>query len=133
MLGGKDIKTFETDAKDMFINEPNNMRLLIVVDKLLTGFDAPSATYLYIDQKMRDHKLFQAICRVNRLDDESKESVMSSTTVTCSNVLKKAVSDIPQGAFDTFEPDDVRNLIKTRVEEAETELTTYLENSQSAM
>jgi type I restriction enzyme R subunit len=35
------------------------MKLLIVVDKLLTGFDAPSATYLYIDKTMRDHGLFQ--------------------------------------------------------------------------
>ncbi len=49
------------------------MRLLIVVDKLLTGFDAPSATYLYIDKQMRDHGLFQAICRVNRLDGDDKE------------------------------------------------------------
>ena len=47
--------------------------MLIVVDKLLTGFDAPSATYLYIDKSMQDHGLFQAICRVNRLDDDSKE------------------------------------------------------------
>jgi type I restriction enzyme, R subunit len=46
---------------------------LIVVDKLLTGFDAPSCTYLYIDKKMQDHGLFQAICRVNRLDGEDKE------------------------------------------------------------
>ena len=49
------------------------MKLLIVVDKLLTGFDAPSATYLYIDKQMQDHGLFQAICRVNRLDGEDKE------------------------------------------------------------
>ena len=54
-------------------SEPGQMRLLIVVDKLLTGFDAPPATYLYIDKKMRDHGLFQAICRVNRLDGEDKE------------------------------------------------------------
>ena len=31
------------------------MKLLIVVDKLLTGFDAPPATYLYIDKQMQDH------------------------------------------------------------------------------
>ena len=49
------------------------MKLLIVVDKMLTGFDAPSATYLYIDKQMRDHGLFQAICRVNRLDGDDKE------------------------------------------------------------
>ena len=49
------------------------MKLLIVVDKLLTGFDAPPATYLYIDKQMHDHGLFQAICRVNRLDGDDKE------------------------------------------------------------
>ena len=49
------------------------MKLLIVVDKLLTGFDAPSCTYLYIDKSMQDHGLFQAICRTNRLDGEDKD------------------------------------------------------------
>ena len=49
------------------------MRLLIVVDKLLTGFDAPACTYLYIDKSMQDHGLFQAICRTNRLDGEDKD------------------------------------------------------------
>jgi type I restriction enzyme R subunit len=49
------------------------MKLLIVVDKLLTGFDAPPCTYLYIDKSMQDHGLFQAICRTNRLDGEDKD------------------------------------------------------------
>jgi type I restriction enzyme R subunit len=49
------------------------MKLLVVVDKLLVGFDAPPCTYLYIDKKMQDHGLFQAICRVNRLDSEDKD------------------------------------------------------------
>jgi len=48
------------------------MKLLIVVDKLLTGFGAPPCTYLYIDKSMQDHGLFQAICRVNRLDGDDK-------------------------------------------------------------
>jgi type I restriction enzyme R subunit len=43
-----------------------------VVDKLLTGFDAPSCSVLYIDKSMQDHGLFQAICRTNRLDGEDK-------------------------------------------------------------
>lgn len=73
MLGGKDPKTFEKEVKEKFIKQPEQMKLLIVVDKLLTGFDAPPATYLYIDKSMRDHGLFQAICRVNRLDGEDKE------------------------------------------------------------
>ncbi len=66
-------KEFEEEVKKRFINEPARMKLLIVVDKLLTGFDAPSLTYLYIDKKMQDHGLFQAVCRVNRLDGEDKD------------------------------------------------------------
>ena len=67
------VEKFETEVKQRFIKEPGQMKLLIVVDKLLTGFDAPPATYLYIDKQMQDHGLFQAICRVNRLDSEDKE------------------------------------------------------------
>ena len=66
-------ETYEDRAKALFVKEPANMRLLVVVDKLLTGFDAPPCTYLYIDKSMQDHGLFQAICRVNRLDDEDKD------------------------------------------------------------
>lgn len=66
-------ETYEDEAKTLFVKQPANMKLLIVVDKLLTGFDAPSCTYLYIDKSMQDHGLFQAICRTNRLDGEDKE------------------------------------------------------------
>ena len=66
-------ETYEERAKELFKKEPANMKLLIVVDKLLTGFDAPPCTYLYIDKSMQDHGLFQAICRTNRLDGEDKD------------------------------------------------------------
>ena len=66
-------ETYEDSAKQKFTKEPSNMRLLIVVDKLLTGFDAPSCTFLYIDKSMQDHGLFQAICRTNRLDGDDKD------------------------------------------------------------
>lgn len=66
-------ETYEDQSKDLFIRQPANMKLLIVVEKLLTGFDAPSCTYLYIDKFMQDHGLFQAICRTNRLDGEDKD------------------------------------------------------------
>jgi type I restriction enzyme R subunit len=66
-------ETYEDQAKGLFIREPANMKLLVVVDKLLTGFDAPPCTYLYIDKSMQDHGLFQAICRTNRLDGEDKD------------------------------------------------------------
>lgn len=54
--------------KDEFIYG-DDLELLIVVDKLLTGFDAPRATILYIDKELKEHNLLQAIARVNRLYD----------------------------------------------------------------
>ena len=66
-------ETYEEWAKALFTKEPATMKLLIVVGKLLTGFDAPPCTYLYIDKAMQDHDLFQAICRTNRLDGEDKD------------------------------------------------------------
>ena len=66
-------KQYEDEAKRRFIEEPANCKLLIVVSKLLTGFDAPSCTYIYLDNEMHDHNLFQAICRTNRLDGDDKD------------------------------------------------------------
>ncbi|EMJ4651352.1 type I restriction endonuclease subunit R [Serratia marcescens] len=66
-------KDYEDKTKQRFIDEPANQKLLIVVSKLLTGFDAPSCTYIYLDNELRDHNLFQAICRTNRLDGDDKD------------------------------------------------------------
>ena len=66
-------EVYEEKVKDLFKNQPANMKLLVVVDKLLTGFDAPSCTQLYVDKSMKDHGLFQAICRTNRLDGDDKD------------------------------------------------------------
>ena len=55
-------------VKDEFVNG-DEIDLLIVVDKLLTGFDAPRASTLYIDKQLKEHNLLQAIARVNRLYD----------------------------------------------------------------
>jgi type I restriction enzyme R subunit len=70
---GQTTKQYEDEAKRRFREEPANMKLLIVVSKLLTGFDAPSCTYIYLDNELRDHNLFQAICRTNRLDGDDKD------------------------------------------------------------
>ena len=72
LKGGQSTTAYETEIKRRFIEEPANTKLLIVVSKLLTGFDAPSCTYIYIDDKLRDHTLFQAICRTNRIDGDDK-------------------------------------------------------------
>lgn len=73
LKSGQTTKAYEDEAKRRFIKEPANCKLLIVVSKLLTGFDAPSCTYIYLDNEMRDHTLFQAICRTNRLDGDDKD------------------------------------------------------------
>jgi len=111
----KRVEEFEDQAKKRFIEQPGQLNLLIVVDKLLTGFDAPPATYLYIDKDMRDHGLFQAICRVNRLDGEDKEYGYVVDYKDLFKSLESAVTDYTSGAFDSFDPDDVAGLVKDRL------------------
>lgn len=56
----------EDEARLMFKKTGENPRILVVTDKLLTGFDAPLLYCMYLDKPMRDHVLLQAIARVNR-------------------------------------------------------------------
>ena len=118
---------FEQKVKHTFVNEPGQMKLLIVVDKLLTGFDAPPATYLYIDKKMRDHGLFQAICRVNRLDTEDKSYGYIIDYKDLFKSLEGAINDYTGGALDGYDEDDVRGLLKDRIEQARADLDQALE------
>ncbi|MEW8418843.1 MAG: HsdR family type I site-specific deoxyribonuclease [Candidatus Thiodiazotropha endolucinida] len=118
---------FEKHVKKKFIDEPGQMRLLIVVDKLLTGFDAPSATYLYIDKEMRDHGLFQAICRVNRLDGDDKEYGYIIDYKDLFNRLEGALGDYTNGAFDAYEASDVAGLLSDRLEKGREKLEEALE------
>jgi type I restriction enzyme R subunit len=122
MLSGQSAEDFEREVKERFIKEPGLMRLLIVVDKLLTGFDAPPATYLYIDKKMQDHGLFQAICRVNRLDGDDKDYGYIVDYRDLFSSLKKAVTDYTGGAFDGYDQADVAGLITNRKDRAQREL-----------
>ncbi len=118
MLNGEDAEKFEKDAKKKFVDEPGQMKLLVVVDKLLTGFDAPSATYLYIDKQMRDHGLFQAICRVNRLDSEDKEYGYIIDYKDLFKSLKTSIHDYTSGALDRYAKEDVTGLLSNRLEKA---------------
>ena len=56
----------EKDIRKKFINKNEQPKILIVTQKLLTGFDAPILYCMYLDKPMRDHVLLQAIARVNR-------------------------------------------------------------------
>ena len=114
----KKVEDFEKEVKEKFVNEPANMKLLIVVDKLLTGFDAPPCTYLYIDKSMQDHGLFQAICRVNRLDGDTKEFGYIVDYKQLFGNLKNAMDKYTSGAFENYAPEDVDGLLKDRGDEA---------------
>jgi type I restriction enzyme, R subunit len=127
MLNGRDRETFEKEAKKQFIDEPANMQLLIVVDKLLTGFDAPSCTYLYIDKQMQDHGLFQAICRVNRTEKEDKHFGYIVDYKDLFNSLNQAITDYTSGAFDKYEDKDIKGLLKDRLTESKERLEDALE------
>ncbi len=120
---------YEEQVKKKFIEQPGQMKLLIVVDKLLTGFDAPPATYLYIDKQMRDHGLFQAICRVNRLDGDTKDYGYIVDYKDLFKSLEGAVADYTSGALDAFDKEDVKGLLENRLKKAAEDL----ENAREAM
>lgn len=122
MLNGKSVSEFEAEVKEKFKKEPGQMKLLIVVDKLLTGFDAPSATYIYIDKSMRDHDLFQAICRVNRPDGEGKDYGYIVDYMDLFRNVQSAMFDYTSEAFDNYDKEDIEGLLKSRFDEAKAEM-----------
>lgn len=131
--GYKDAESFEKFAKEKFKKEPANMQLLIVVDKLLTGFDAIHCTYLYIDKQMQDHGLFQAICRTNRLGKEEendpyyKEFGYIIDYKSLLDFLNKSINDYTSDAFDAFDAEDVKGLLTDRLEKAKERLDDAIE------
>lgn len=104
---------------------------MIVVDKLLTGFDAPSCTYLYIDKKMVDHTLFQAICRVNRLNGENKDFGHIVDYKHLFEDIQGAIEDYTNGAFSGYDKEDVAGLLKSDVEAAKQNLEDALEKCRA--
>ena len=116
------VDQFEQEVKKSFIDEPAKMKLLIVVDKLLTGFDAPPATYLYIDKNMQDHGLFQAICRVNRLDGDDKEFGYIVDYKDLFQSLGEAITSYTSDAFENYDREDVKGLLKDRLKKGKERL-----------
>ncbi len=70
-VGSQDEKSYTKNIVKRF-EEDDDLKIIIVVDKLLTGFDEPRNTVLYIDKPLKEHNLIQAIARVNRLHEKKK-------------------------------------------------------------
>lgn len=129
MMGDMSPEAFEEWAKDQFVNHPASMKLLIVCDKLLTGFDAPSATYLYLDKKVVEHTLFQAICRVNRVNGENKLFGYIVDYRRLFEFIEGAIRDYTTGKTEDnpegeklWDPEDIDKIMKDRMTELKKEL-----------
>lgn len=122
MIGDRTPADFEKYVKNEFIYNPESMKILIVVAKLITGFDAPSATYIYIDSELHNHTLFQAICRVNRTNGERKQYGYIVDYKDLFEEISGAIEDYTNGEFEEFDKQDVAGLIKNRKKEAKKEL-----------
>jgi type I restriction enzyme R subunit len=120
-------ETYEDLVKELFKKQPATMRLLIVVDKLLTGFDAPSCTYLYIDKSMQDHGLFQAICRTNRLDGDDKEFGHIVDYKDLFKKVEKAIAVYSSELDQTADGADPQILLKERLADGKERLDSALE------
>jgi type I restriction enzyme R subunit len=128
--GKSKTEIYEERAKKLFKVQPANMKLLVVVDKLLTGFDAPSCTYLYIDKRMQDHGLFQAICRTNRLDGDDKEFGYIVDYKDLFNNVNQALKDYTVYTSELDEDDtggDSQILMKDRLAKGRERLDNALE------
>ncbi|MFA5570484.1 MAG: restriction endonuclease subunit R, partial [Sphaerochaetaceae bacterium] len=91
------------------------------------GFDAPPATYMYIDKSLQNHGLFQAVCRVNRLDGEDKEYGYIIDYKDLFDSLKSAFYDYTTGALAGYDPKDVSGFLKNKLVEGKKKLEDSLE------
>ena len=104
----------EKELIDDFRDNPDGVRMLVVVDKLLTGFDAPRNTFLYLAKQLKDHNLLQAVARVNRLfdGDEGKEAKVNGFVIDYSKNAKN-LRDAME-LFSNYDPEDIeRALLNT--------------------
>lgn len=96
---------------------PEDPEIIIVVDKLLTGFDAPRNTVLYIARNLKEHTLLQAIARVNRLFDGKDFGYVIDYYGVLGN-LDKAMN--LYGALEDFDDDDLAGTLTDISDEIKT-------------
>jgi type I restriction enzyme, R subunit len=113
-------KRYESEVIQSFKRSDDGVELLIVVDKLLTGFDAPRNTVLYLSKDLKDHNLLQAIARVNRLYDNPGDPKTSGFIIDYSENAKNL--DYAMKLFGSFEDEDVKSTLfdtKEKIHELE--------------
>ncbi len=121
----KNLETHEKSIVDDFKNNEDGIELLVVVDKLLTGFDAPRNTVLYLAKDLKDHNLLQAIARVNRLFENKKLPKTTGYIIDYSENAKNL--KIAMKLFGNFEDDDTKNTlisVEEKIQELETAYST---------
>ncbi|WP_243369725.1 type I restriction endonuclease subunit R [Microvirga solisilvae] len=94
----------ETTIKKAFSAKGKNPEFLIVCDKLLTGFDAPIESVMYLDKPLKEHGLLQAIARTNRVSNAQKKNGLIVDYIGVSVKLEEALS--------SYRADDVKNAMR---------------------
>lgn len=103
------VEKYEKDVIDSFKYNDAGIEIIIVVDKLLTGFDAPRNTVLYLTKDLRDHNLLQAIARVNRLFENKKLPKTAGYIVDYSENAKNIKTAMK--LFGNYDDEDVKGAL----------------------
>lgn len=103
------LNSYERDVIDSFKSNEDGIEIIIVVDKLLTGFDAPRNTVLYLAKDLKDHNLLQAIARVNRLFDNEVKPKTAGYIIDYSENAKNLQQAMQ--LFTHFDEEDVKNTL----------------------
>lgn len=105
----RDLESYEKAVTESFKNDPDGIEILIVVDKLLTGFDAPRNTVLYLTKDLKDHNLLQAIARVNRLYENKDKPKTAGFIIDYSENAQNIKSAME--LFGSFDEEDVKGTL----------------------
>ena len=100
----------------LFKEDNSPMKIAIVVDMWLTGFDVPSLATMYVYKPMKDHNLMQAIARVNRVFPE-KEGGLIVDYVGIAQALKQAMQDYTSRDRQQFGDPDIAKTAKVKFQE----------------
>jgi len=116
----RSLESYEKDVIDSFKYNSDGVEILIVVDKLLTGFDAPCNTVLYLAKDLKDHNLLQAIARVNRLYENRDLPKTAGYIIDYSENAKNI--DTAMKLFGNYDEEDVKGIlidVKEKINELE--------------